>query len=166
LRKAAEPLAFPLVLRADEQHGQKAAHVVRDRGELLKLGGTNLIFPCAVSSFIDIRSGYRDAAPRSAYARLFHKKRLIVANGMIRTKHIMFSSSPIAARLGRFEAPFLLWPLHRECIARDLAYWQQGEEHTALMLKACDTLGLKLASQLGFSDTRRPSRKSCCLLAA
>lgn len=161
LRKAAERLAFPVVLRADEQHSQKATYVVRDRGELLKLGGTDLIFPCAVSTFIDIRSGYRDAAPRSAYARLFHKKRLIVANGVIRTKHIMFSSSPIvgaktsiynkAARLGRFEAPFLLWPLHRECIARDLAYWQQGEEHTALMLKACDTLGLKFAA-LDYSD--------------
>ncbi|MGH6831671.1 MAG: hypothetical protein ACRECM_01405 [Methyloceanibacter sp.] len=114
------------------------------------------IFPCAVSTFIDIRSGYRDATPRSAYARLFHKKRLIVANGRIRTKHIMFSSNPVvgaktsifnkAARLGCFEAPFLLWPLHRECIARDLAYWQQGEEHSVLMLKACDTLGLQFAA--------------------
>jgi len=131
-------------------------HIVKDPGELRELNPTQLKFPCAVSPFIDVRSGYRDMAPRSAYARLFHKKRLIVANGVIRTKHVMFSNSPIvgattsifrrAERLGRFETPFLLWPLHRECIEHDLSYWRQEEEHRALMLKACNALGLQFAA--------------------
>jgi len=70
--------------------------------------------PCAVSPYIDVRSGYRDTAPKSAYARLFPKKRRIVANGIIRTKHVMFSANPIvggktsifskAERFGRLES--------------------------------------------------------------
>jgi hypothetical protein len=120
-----------------------------------------MVIPCAVSPFIDVRSGYRVMAPSSAYARLFHKKRLIVANGVVRTKHIMFSTSPIvgaktsifgkAERLGRLETPFLAWPLHRECVEHDLAYWRQEEEHRALMLKACSALGLQFAA-IDFSN--------------
>ena len=94
LRNAVERLPFPLVLRGDERHRQKAMHVIRDGGELLKLDAKDLIFPYAVSPLIDVRLGYRDK-PRSAYARLFHKKRLIVANGAIQTKHVMFSDHPI-----------------------------------------------------------------------
>jgi hypothetical protein len=155
LRNAVERLPFPLVLRGDERHRQNAMHVIRDGGELLKLDAKVLIFPYAVSPLIDVRLGYRDK-PRSAYARLFHKKRLIVANGAIQTKHVMFSYQPIvgsstsiynkAGRGSFLEAAFLLWPLHRDCVAEDLAYWQQGTEHSALMLKACDALGLGFAA--------------------
>lgn len=156
LREAAGRLPFPLILRADEQHSQKATRVVKERAALRNLDETDLMFPCAASPFVDVRLGYRETAPRSAYAKLFHKKRLIVANGVIRTKHVMFSRNPIvgaktsifnsAERFGRFESAFLLSRLHRECVAHDLDYWQHGEEHAALMLKACDVLGLKYAA--------------------
>jgi hypothetical protein len=155
LRNAVERLPFPLVLRGDERHCQTDMHVIRDGGELLKLDATVLIFPYAVSPLIDVRLGYRDE-PRSPYARLFHKKRLIVANGAIQTKHVMFSYQPIvgsrtsiynkAGRGSLLETAFLLWPLHRHCVAQDLAYWQQKTEHSALMLKACDALGLGFAA--------------------
>lgn len=156
LRKAAERLVYPIVLRGDQTHRQRDIHIVGDPGELRALSAAQLTFPCAVSPFIDVRVGYSAMAPKSAYARLFHKKRLIVANGVIRTKHIMFSSSPIvgaqtsifrqAERFGRFETPFLLWPLHRECVQHDLSYWRQEEEHGALMLKARNALGLQFAA--------------------
>jgi hypothetical protein len=156
LREAAGRLQFPLILRADEQHSQKATRVVKDGAALRDLNETNLMFPCAASPFVDVRLGYRETAPRSAYAKLFHKKRLIVANGVIRTKHVMFSRSPVvgaktsifngAARFGRFESAFLLSRLHRECVAHDVDYWQHGEEHAALMLKACNALDLKYAA--------------------
>ncbi len=156
LRDAASRLQFPVVVRADEEHAQKATRLVSDSSALRKLEETDLIFPCVVSPFIDLRSGYRDAAPRSAFARLFHKKRLIVAGGVIRSKHLMFSSSPFVAaktsifnkarRFGRFENLFLLSRLHRQCVAHDLAYWQHGEEREALLLKACEALGLKYAA--------------------
>ena len=156
LKKAAGRLVFPLVLRGDLTHFQKAMRIVRDPDELLALRTGDLLFPCAASPFIDVRSGYRDTQPKSAYARLFHKKRLIVANGVIRTKHVMFSTSPIVGAktsifrktesFGGLETPFLLWPLHRECVEHDLSYWRQEEEHRDLMLKACRALGLQFAA--------------------
>lgn len=155
LKRAAERLVYPIVLRGDNTHRQTDVHIAGDRGALSEIRAA-LAFPCAVSPFVDVRLGYRAVAPRSAYAKLFHKKRLIVANGVIRTKHVMFSDSPIvgaqtslfrrAERFGRFETPFLLSPLNRECVDHDLSYWRQVEEHGVLMIKACQALGLQFAA--------------------
>jgi hypothetical protein len=156
LRDGAARLDFPLMIRADEEHKQHGARVVNDRDALLNLTASQLVFPCAVSPLIDVRSGYRVTAPNSAFAKLFHKKRLIVANDAIRTKHTLFSENPIVcastslfASKGQFwgfESPFPLLPLHKECVAHDLAYWQREEEHSVLMRKACGALGLSYAA--------------------
>jgi hypothetical protein len=155
LKDAAERLTFPLMLRGDEQHCQLGAQVIETKSELLALAPSGVVFPCAASPFIDVRLDYRETVPRSAFAVLFHKKRLIVANDIIRTKHTMFAADPIvsaktsvfakARRLGRFDAAFMLRSLHRECVRHDLAYWEQKEEHRALMSKACQVLGLRFA---------------------
>ena len=120
LKDAADRLAFPLMLRADARHRQAGAAVVRDRSALLALSESELSFPCAVSPFVDVREGYRSTAPNSVYARRFHKNRLWVANDVIRTKHVFFSSDPVvssktailgaAARSGIPEYAILLSP--------------------------------------------------------
>jgi hypothetical protein len=156
LKAAADRLTFPLMLRADAQHRQAGALAVKDRKALLALRQSELSFPCAVSQFVDVREGYRSIAPRSAYARLFHKNRLWVANGTIRTKHVFFSSNPVvssktailgtAARSGIPEYAILLMPLYRECIRHDVAFWRVGEQHRELMIRACNVLGLRYAA--------------------
>jgi hypothetical protein len=153
LKAASDRLVFPLMLRADTQHRQAGTAVVGDRNALLGLSEAELCFPCAVSPFVDVREGYRSAAPNSAYARLFHKNRLWVANNVIRTKHVFFSSNPIvssktaafraAARSGVAEYAVLLSPLHRECLRHDVAFWRAGEQHRELMIRACNVLGLQ-----------------------
>jgi hypothetical protein len=156
LRDAAGRLAFPLMLRADAQHRQAGAAVIKDRSALLALSESELSFPCAVSPFVDVREGYRSSAPNSVYARLFHKNRLWVANGTIRTKHVFFSSNPVvsaktailgaAARSGLPEWAVLLSPLHRQCLRHDVSFWRAGEQHRELMIRACKVLGLQYAA--------------------
>ena len=97
-KAAVDRLAFPLMLRADARHRQAgAAAVVRDRSALLRSVNSELSFPCAVSPFVDVGQGYRSTAPKSVYAKRFQRNRLWVANDVIRTKHVFFSSNPVVS---------------------------------------------------------------------
>jgi len=156
LKAAVDRLDFPLMLRADAEHRQAGAAVVRDRSALLALSESELSFPCAVSQFVDVREGYRSTAPKSVYAKRFHKNRLWVANDVIRTKHVFFSSNPVvsaksamlggAVRSGLPEYAILLSPMYRECLRHDVAFWRAGEQHRELMIRACKVLGLQYAA--------------------
>jgi hypothetical protein len=151
LIKAIERLAFPMLIRGDEYHAQFGARVFKSVGELVNADSKNMPWPCAVSPLVDVRLGYRRAGGSLECAELFHKKRLIVANGSIRTKHTFFSSDPIVSAETCIFGQHSWWPkigispslsvLELKCIEHDLAYWRQGQEHHELMLRACNVLG-------------------------
>jgi hypothetical protein len=153
---AVERLCFPLLVRGDEWHGQKGARVFSGADELLHADAAEMVFPCAIAPLVDVRSDYREKDPFSPFAGLFHKKRLIVANGAVRTKHTFFADTPIVSAasslFGRPRRwlqglfPPYLSPLERTCVAIDLAYWEQREEHKLLMNRACTALGFDFAA--------------------
>lgn len=154
LRSASDRFKYPVILRGDEQHAQRGMRVCGDRAELLAVDPAEVAFPCAVSPLVDVRAGYRDRDGDSIWARLYHKKRLIVAGDVIRTKHVFFSEQPIVSAKSslfakyklRSRLPFApepkLLPVERACVAEDVAYWKRGEEHGERILQACRTLGL------------------------
>lgn len=155
LLAAAERLPFPVLARSDQQHGQRGALVLLNADALLSNDPNELAFPCAIAPLIDVRTGYQDADPSSPLARLFHKRRLIVAGSVIRTKHTFFAETPIVcARSSLFERPrsqlHQLVPrlsvLERQCVEIDMAYWAQREEHRMLMTRACAVLGFEFAA--------------------
>jgi hypothetical protein len=155
LLAASSTFSYPLLVRGDEHHSQGGLRVFANRDQLLGVCREDLKFPCAVSPLVDVRAGFREIGS-PACERLFHKKRLIVAGNIIRTKHMFFSSDPIVssntATFGqhrrRFWSPFTsnLSPEERECIDLDLAYWRQGEEHREVMVRACRALGIQFAA--------------------
>jgi hypothetical protein len=154
LTSAIEQLAFPILVRGDECHAQHGACIVTNADALISACAERMPWPCAVSPLVDVRQGYRGDRPE--YARYFHKKRLIVANGAIRTKHIFFSSHPIVSAETCIFAQHTSWcemgfsasisPLELRCIEQDIAYWRQGEEQRDVMLRACSALGFDIAA--------------------
>lgn len=156
LKSAADRLVFPLLVRGDEHHAQHGARVFNNPDEFLRANPAEMPFPCAVSPLVDVRAGYHRAADNPECVRLFHKKRLIVANGTIRTKHTFFSSDPIVSEKSCIFGQHKWWPewafspflsrLELQCVEHDLVYWRKAEEHREVMLRACDVLGLQFAA--------------------
>jgi glutathione synthase/RimK-type ligase-like ATP-grasp enzyme len=155
LKSAITRFDFPVLIRGDEQHAQKGAFVFETPDALLEAHSKSLHWPCAVSPLVDVRKGY-EGSDRPEFARLFHKKRLIVADGSIRTKHIFFAPNPVVSAATCTFAQHGWWtqmglrssisPLERRCIENDLTYWRQREEHRELMIQACNVLGFDVAA--------------------
>jgi hypothetical protein len=156
LTKAIERLTFPMFVRGDEYHAQRGARVFKSVDELVNADSKSILWPCAVSPLVDVRMGYRHDGGSPECAQLLHKKRLIVANGSIRTKHTFFSPDPIVSaetcifnrqswwsKIGLFPS---LSALELKCIEHDLAYWRQGQEHRDVMLRACNVLGYDIVA--------------------
>jgi hypothetical protein len=107
---------------------------------------------------VDVRTGYQNRDGDSVWAKLHHKKRLIVAGDVVRTKHLFFSENPIVSSKSslfakyklRSRLPFApapaLTPLERSCVAEDVAYWLRDAEHCEHVLQACRTLGLEFCA--------------------
>jgi hypothetical protein len=153
LTSAVERLVFPMLVRGDERHAQRGACVFHTADDVFDADAEKLPWPCAVSPLVDVRTSYRHD---TAFAQLFHKKRLIVANGAIRTKHTFFSSDPIVSAATCIFGQHMSWykmgfssnlsSLELKCIEHDLAYWRRVEEHRNVMLRACNVLGFDIAA--------------------
>lgn len=156
LTTAVQRLTFPILVRGDEHHAQLGARVFMSADELVSANSERMPWPCAVSPFIDVRTSYRRAGGSSECAQLFHKKRLIVANGSIRTKHTFFSNNPIVSAKTCIFSQHSWWcktglspslsALELQCVEHDLAYWRQVQEHRDIMLSACNVLGYDIVA--------------------
>jgi len=150
-------LSYPLLIRADECHGQAGIQICRNPADLHAIPKYHMVFPAAISELVDVRKTFLEKDPGSVWASFYHKKRLLVLGDMIRTKHIFFSSVPVVSantcrlRLYRGVMAPLGWltyldPSAEACIREDVDYWKRGHEHDTIMLSAVKTLGLDFAA--------------------
>lgn len=161
LKQGIGRLAFPLFVRGDQNHTQRGARVIRTMQEFEALQPAAFPFPCAISPFVDVREGRGQSDAQAAFRKYFHKKRLIVANGLIRTKHVLFADNPIVSSRSSVFAKHRDWfglgfhpflsSMDRQCIRHDIAFWRKGEEHRKIMVRACAALGVELAA-IDYSD--------------
>jgi hypothetical protein len=145
--------AYPLLVRADEEHSQTHMHVCRSRAEAERIPDRRLAYPGAVAEFVDVRAAHAVSDSGSLWAHLYHKKRLFVLGRIVRTNHIFFSRQPIVSEESSLFYRYTGWraPLAafsrvafttRACIDADNAYWAMGEEEPDLMRQAAAALGL------------------------
>jgi hypothetical protein len=154
----AAQLGWPVLLRADEGHAQIGIRVCRSQAELDAIPDAELPLPGALSPLVDVRAGFRARAPRDPRARFFHKKRALVLDGRVVTKHVLFAGQPVvSAKTSRFriaaKRPWAarLDPWLRACVREDLAYWRHGDAHADLLRRALAALELDFAA-IDYSD--------------
>jgi hypothetical protein len=159
LRALVERIPSPFLVRSDQEHARAGLRVCASRKDLDAIDSRDIALPGAIAPLLDIRSGFR---PRDPRARYYHKKRVLVMDRVLRTKHLMFAEDPIVGSktsiFARYDSrhTFLHWraalhPAHWACVQADLAYWRRGSEHEELMLRAMHTLGLEFAA-IDYSD--------------
>jgi hypothetical protein len=150
-------LQYPVLIGADEQQGPRTIHVCEDPQAVSAIPSTDIRLPGAVASIADVRQGFRERDPGTVWARLFHKKRLLVLGGKVRTKHVFFSRYPVVTtstcKFRRYRGRWgrLAWLARIDrwsaaCVHADLEYWRRGREHDGLMRRATETLGLGFAA--------------------
>ena len=150
----AKSMELPLLVRSDDKHARAGLRICYSQSEIEGLDSRELEIPGAMASLVDVRVGYRDDDPR---ASLYHKKRVLVMGRVLRTKHLLFSESPIVSskssvfRRYRSRHTSLHWlamlrASDRACVRADLEYWRRGVEHEELMLRAMTALGLEFAA--------------------
>lgn len=148
---------YPVLIRGDRMHAQQGMHLCTSVRDLDRIPDSALSFPAAVSPLVDVRSTFPPSA--RPWARLHHKKRLLVLGGRVRTKHLFFSVQPVvtsesctfkrshrASHFARFS------PALRACVREDLAYWRSEHEHDDLVRRAVGVLGLDFAA-VDYSST-------------
>lgn len=162
LHQLANKLAFPLLIRSDEEHHLSGLRICRTHKALNRIDAGSLKLPGAVGSLLDVRSGYQGFESYDPRAHYYHKKRLLVMGDVVRTKHVMFAGEPIVSSKTSIFSRYPRWcpwlqhfavihPGHRACIEADLNYWRRGSEHAELMHQAVRALGLDFAA-IDYSD--------------
>jgi hypothetical protein len=169
----ADELDYPLILKSDEFHRQKGMCRCGDASEVCKaLLSNKLKAPIAAASFVDTRRGYATERPGSLWAEYYHKKRSVVLGEIVRSRHVLFSRDPIVSlrtctlnaykprkpkQAGKSPLPFIRRflgvgdslsrdPLARQSVAEDNAFFFSSPEEPTLLRRACQVLGLEVAS--------------------
>jgi hypothetical protein len=84
-----------VLLKGDRMHSQDHMHFCRSAAEVRALPDAALPLPGVVTPFVDTRAGYAETRPRSLWARLYHKKRVMIFGEAIQARHVFFSENPI-----------------------------------------------------------------------
>jgi hypothetical protein len=159
LRAIAERVPPPFLVRSDAEHARAGLHLCERSGDLERLDAQAVALPGAIAPLLDLRRGYAAPDPRALF---HHKKRVLVMDRVLRTKHLMFADGPIVGSKSSIFSQYnsrhtvLHWraalrPSHWACVQADLAYWRRGSEHEELMLSAVRALGLDFAA-IDYSD--------------
>ena len=85
----------PVLLRGDEEHGQRKALVVEDPARAFEISEDAIPYPGVASSLIDTRATYRSGAPDSVFARYHHKYRTFLFGSDAAPSHLLFSRHPV-----------------------------------------------------------------------
>ena len=153
LEKLLGEIMFPAILRPDLLHTQKSAVLCENAAEVRTLPDHAIVYPGTLTPLIDTRAGYQITQPDSVWARYYHKNRIYIFGDYVRTHHVYFGKHPIVGvKSSTFEeyngqrlfahAPWHWWTRCRPSIKADMDYWNEGGEHTDLMRRAIQALGL------------------------
>jgi hypothetical protein len=95
LRGALGGFSGPVILRADDVHGQEKALVIEDLAQASAISDDRIPFPGVVSSLVDTRATHRESAPGSVFARYRHVCRTFLFGSNAVQSHILFSRDPV-----------------------------------------------------------------------
>lgn len=95
LRRKSRGLDYPVLVRPDRLHADARLRICRSREQVLAIPGGDLVCPGAVTSFVDVRRGYRSELPGTLWARCYHKKRAFVFGDEVVPGHLYFSDDPV-----------------------------------------------------------------------
>ena len=148
---------LPVLVRRDEQHGQRPTRVCRNRTEAASVVKEWTEFPCSIAPFIDVRQMFRDAGLDGISARYHHNKRVLVLGSVLQPERMYFSKSPIVCRSASTyteweRLPYLRRKLSphppslRDCLQAEVSFREAETEAPELMQKAVDTLGMQYAA--------------------
>ena len=150
----AERVAFPALVRADQQHGWNLI-LVDSPGELARLDRDRIAVPGCLVPLVDTRESYRQSAPESEYAKFYHKKRVWVVGDRVQPGHVFFSRSPLVwCRTSTFSHYKSLNPVRRfrgrlacgKHLGLDYDFFRGREPAEALLRKAARVLGFDVAA--------------------
>jgi hypothetical protein len=154
--------AFPLIIRGDLLHAQASLHLCRTRADALAVPPSAIAYPGTVAEYVDTRQGFRERAPRTLFAELFHKKRAFVFGDVVRTNHVFCSEAPIVGlysstlarawyggRYHKYLAPLLapivtrLSAREKACLEADLRYFEEPPPplHVDVLRRGAHALG-------------------------
>ena len=158
LERAVAEAPFPVLLKGDRMHSQDHMHFCRSLAELRALPDEALPLPGIATPFVDTRAGYAETRPGTIWARLYHKKRVMIFGDAIQARHVFFSENPIVgltSSIGRHGRKsrrrhlvriFGLRGEQREMLEADYAFFRSEGEAAELMLRAARTLGFGYAA--------------------
>jgi hypothetical protein len=142
---------YPILIKSDWLHTKSGMFLCRSAREALGIPDSRILYPGAVAEFIDTRESFRKRERRTLWARLYHKKRVIVLGGRVHPQHMLFSRQPLVraktSTYRRYEKRRWIFPLllrlERDASLRlDRSYWSGEAEEPELFCKAAEALGL------------------------
>jgi hypothetical protein len=146
--------SYPVIVRPDHLHGQQAVHFCATPAAAAAV--PDGLTAGAVIPFVDTRSGYARTRPGTIWQRLYHKKRAFVFGDDVVPNHVYFSPHPICGlkhstfaryrRRWRWSWIAYLRSVERAALVVDNAYWRGPAEHSALLRRAVQALGLGFAA--------------------
>lgn len=95
LRRKARAVDYPVLVRPDRLHTDARIRICRSPDELLAVPEDRIALPGALTSFVDVRRGYRSELPDTLWARFYHKKRAFVFGDHVVPGHLFFSGDPV-----------------------------------------------------------------------
>ncbi|MFW6193006.1 MAG: hypothetical protein ACOC83_05930 [Gemmatimonadota bacterium] len=95
LRRKAPSVDYPVLVRPDRLHTDDRLRICRTADEVLALPDDRIAYPGALTSFVDVRRGYRSVLPDTLWARCYHKKRAFVLGDRVVPGHLYFSEEPV-----------------------------------------------------------------------
>ncbi|MCW5963948.1 MAG: hypothetical protein KIT83_07910 [Bryobacterales bacterium] len=145
-------LDYPVLIKSDLLHVQAHMHVCQTAADLRALKPEQIACPGSVADFIDTRETYRQIRPDSVWGRFYHKKRACLIGSRSFNNHVFFSTNPIVGastctfRHYTNPNPIARWTADRRCrdeVALDYAFFEAPPEHTNLIRRAGEALGLE-----------------------
>jgi len=158
LERALAGLAFPVLLKGDRMHSQDHMHFCRSPEELRALPDEALPLPGIATPFVDTREGYAATRRGTIWARLYHKKRVMIFGDAIQARHVFFSENPIVgltsslgshgrkSRRRHLVRIFGVWGDRRAMLEEDYAFFRSEGEAADTMLRAARALGFGYAA--------------------
>lgn len=95
LRRKARAVDYPVLVRPDRLHTDARIRICRSPDEVAAIPGDEIAFPGALTSFVDVRRGYRSELPGTLWAECYHKKRAFVFGDVVVPGHLFFSDDPV-----------------------------------------------------------------------
>jgi hypothetical protein len=149
-------LAYPVILRPDDEHAQQGLQVCSTRATL-EAAARAFSFPGVVAPLVDSRAGFVRRSPRTPFSRYYHKKRALVLGDRVLPDELLFSRSIVVASAtctfrrfaGKRSLPAVIarmLPWERRCIEADIEFANHDPAPADLLRSAVHALNLEIAA--------------------